>query len=74
MIKALLRSLRKKILAPVTNGDWIRSANDEELAGMLYKFSGWNGCFNCPAITHCIDGKCREAWLYWLGQPVEEGS
>ena len=46
-----------------TNGDRIRSMEDEELAKIL-----GNKCI-CPPTTECVNR--FECWLEWLQQPAE---
>lgn len=59
---------------PLTNGDKIRSAADEEFAKMLKiatdkcppNMEADDGEYNCPQ-----DRSCEQCWLEWLKAPVE---
>lgn len=55
---------------PATNADVIRRMSDEELAAHIWpKF----GCPNGRNHVTCgYVGDCRDCWLDWLQQPVEE--
>lgn len=56
---------------PMTNGDWIRSMDDEELAELFADDE--RAC--PPKHLHCskyVD-KCNGCWLEWLRQPYQEG-
>ena len=59
---------------PKTNADLIRSMTDEELADL---FDTWIYDCNCndfPCRIFCQQGcfNCKENWLRWLKQEVEE--
>lgn len=59
---------------PQTNADkYFRNATDEELADWCYEHQ--EDCLGCPALRKgCMNfGKaCKDAWLNWLKQEVEE--
>lgn len=53
----------------MTNADkYFRNATDEELAERLSRQNFWN----CPPHGLLCPGNCRECWLDWLKQEVEE--
>lgn len=57
------------VTKPLTNADkYFRNATDEELAERLSKQNFWN----CPPHDKACPGYCRECWLDWLNQEVDE--
>lgn len=57
----------------MTNGDKIRGMNNEELAQLLWEFSG-NVCEICYCSTRdddCND-MCKNNYGYWLEREVDE--
>ncbi len=53
----------------MTNADkYFRNATDEELCEILSKQDFWN----CPPHGKLCPGYCRECWLDWLKQEVQE--
>ena len=57
---------------PYTNGDWIRTINNEELARFLCKLSGHYTCDNgyCIAKDYCHGGS--DAFYQWLNEAKED--
>lgn len=56
----------------MTNGDRIREASAEELAGMLFRWLG-RCSRECPALAQCRQGiGCRNAVLAWLNAEEDE--
>ena len=55
-----------------TNADRIRAMSDEELAELPWEYDFQ--CYMCPNKPLCDDGykTCKELWLDWLQQEVEE--
>ena len=55
----------------MTNGDYIRSCTDEELAEIL---SGWERCYQCRSTNTgaCTNGDCTQGRLAWLKEPYDE--
>ena len=63
----------KRPTKPITNGDFIRSMTDEELAETIVHTYG-NGYVCPPNHTHIfctLDNGCGKCWLSWLKSPVE---
>ena len=58
----------------MTNGDWIRSLKDEELASWLDVYD-MDICESCVSGTgdDCEDRWCKDAWLTWLMQEHDQG-
>lgn len=58
---------------PMTNGDWIRSMGDEELAQFMCR-TFMCQIDNCPGAELCTttDGKAN-GMLKWLRKPYQEG-
>lgn len=53
---------------PKTNGDFIRSMSDEELATKLYLFI----CVHVfDSKVKCEDNGCKKCWLDWLKECAE---
>lgn len=57
---------------PMTNGDWVRSMSDEELAQFMCR-TFMCQINNCPGADLCTisDGKAN-GMVKWLQQPVQE--
>lgn len=51
-----------------TNGDRIRTMNNEELAGIMQC-----GCPPGMVCQHSIDYPCATCWLDWLNSAAEKG-
>lgn len=61
---------KKVLAAPQTNGDWMRSADDKDLAFFLCNLLDAGGCITkCPAKEHCHAG--HNGMIDWLKQPHE---
>ena len=53
----------------MTNGDWVRSLDDDALAKWLDTFD-MDICENCPLgnNAHCEEELCGEQWQKWVKQ------
>ena len=58
----------------MTNGDWVRSLDDDALAKWLDIFD-MDICENCPGDNaYCEDELCGEQWQKWVKQEHKENS
>jgi hypothetical protein len=57
----------------MTNGDWVRSLDDDALAKWLDIFD-MDICENCPLgdNAYCEEELCGEQWLEWVKQEHKE--
>jgi hypothetical protein len=57
----------------MTNGDWIRSLNDKDLAAWLDIYD-MDICENCTGNgDDCEERWCKDAWLAWLKEEHDQG-
>jgi hypothetical protein len=58
----------------MTNGDWIRSLNDKDLAAWLDIYD-MDICESCTGNDgdDCEDKYCKGAWLTWLQSEHDQG-
>jgi hypothetical protein len=58
----------------MTNGDWIRSLKDEDLASWLDSYD-MDICKSCVCRTgdDCDDKYCKGGWLTWLKEEHDPG-
>jgi len=59
----------------MTNGDWVRSLDDDALAKWLDIFD-MDICENCPLgdNAYCEEELCGEQWQKWVKQEHKENS
>lgn len=57
----------------MTNGDWVRSLNDKDLAAWLDIYD-MDICDSCTGNgDECEERWCKDAWLTWLMQEHDQG-
>lgn len=60
----------KGVVEPLTNEEWLKSANTEQLAEWLQEHMD---CVSCGCKTLCCQGHdCKPALIKWLKQPHTE--
>jgi len=59
----------------MTNGDWVRSLDDDALAKWLDIFD-MDICENCPLgdNAYCEEELCGEQWQKWVKQEHKENN
>lgn len=76
LIKELAELKEIRTLKKPTNGDYIRSMSDEDLANLINDPNTYG--FNCgmcplnPPYGECVLGNCHEQILDWLKQERED--
>lgn len=55
-----------------SNADRIRAMSDEELADWIFDRAKCQNCKELPCVKHDKGTDCRELWLDWLKQEVDD--